>query len=96
MVILEAQFSGLPVITSARGGSESIIHNKTGFVFPERDYETLAKYIMVLLTDDDLRGRFANEARQHVLANFTLDACTSRIEEYYDEILQLQPRPEIR
>jgi glycosyltransferase involved in cell wall biosynthesis len=51
---------------------------------------------MVLLTDDDLRGRFANEARQHVLANFTLDACTSRIEEYYDEILQLQPRPEIR
>jgi glycosyltransferase involved in cell wall biosynthesis len=96
MVILEAQFSGLPVITSARGGSESIIHNKTGFVFPERDYETLAKYIMVLLTDDDLRGRFANEARQHVLANFTLDACTSRIEEYYDEILQLQPRSEIR
>jgi glycosyltransferase involved in cell wall biosynthesis len=96
MVILEAQFCGLPVITSARGGSESIIHNKTGFVFAEKDYETLAKYIIALLTDDELRNRFSNEARQHVLANFTLEACTSRIEEYYDEILQLEPEPELQ
>ena len=93
MVLLEAQFCGIPAITSARGGSESIIHNKTGFVFAERDYETLAKYIVALLTDDELWTRFSREARQHVLANFTLDACTRRIEEYYDEILQLQEKP---
>jgi glycosyltransferase involved in cell wall biosynthesis len=88
MVILEAQFCGLPVITSARGGSESIIHNKTGFIFPEKDYENLAKYITALLTDNELWNRFSGEARRHVLDNFTLDACTRRIEEYYDEILQ--------
>jgi glycosyltransferase involved in cell wall biosynthesis len=96
MVILEAQFCGLPVITSARGGSESIIHNKTGFVFAEKDYETLAKYIIALLTDDELRNIFSKEARQHVLANFTLEACTSRIEEYYDEILQLESEPKLQ
>jgi glycosyltransferase involved in cell wall biosynthesis len=94
MVILEAQFCGLPVVTSARGGSESIVHDKTGFVFPEKDHEALARYIIALLTNDELRNRFSREARQHVLANFTLDACTSRIEEYYDEILQLQRIPE--
>lgn len=88
MVILEAQFCGLPVVTSARGGSESIVHNKTGFVFEEKDYEFLAKYIVALLTDKELQNGFSNEGRQHVLANFTLDACTRRIEEYYDEILQ--------
>jgi glycosyltransferase involved in cell wall biosynthesis len=87
MVILEAQFCGLPAITSARGGAESIIHNKTGFIFAEKDYETLAKYIAALLTDHALWNKFSNEARQHVLKNFTLDACTSRIEEYYEEIL---------
>jgi glycosyltransferase involved in cell wall biosynthesis len=96
MVILEAQFCGLPVITSARGGSESIVHNETGFVFAEKDYETLAKYITALLTDNELRNRFSNEARQHVLANFTLEACTRRIEGYYDEILQLRPKREMQ
>jgi glycosyltransferase involved in cell wall biosynthesis len=89
MVILEAQFCGLPVITSARGGSESIIHNKTGFVFAEKDYEALAGYIIALLTDDELRNRFSHEAYQHALANFTLEACTRQIEGYYDEILRL-------
>jgi glycosyltransferase involved in cell wall biosynthesis len=93
MVVLEAQFSGLPAITSARGGSESIVHDKTGFIFAEKDYDALAKYIVALLTDDELWKRFSREAHQHVLANFTLDACTRHIEEYYDEILQLRPKP---
>jgi len=85
----------LPVITSARGGSESIVHNETGLVFAERDYETLARYITALLTDDELWRKFSTEARKHAMAHFTLDACTRQIEGYYDEILQLQPNPKI-
>src|ERR1700680_5099179 len=50
MVVLEAQFSGLPAITSARGGSQSIIHNETGFAFAEKDHA--ARYMTALLTDD--------------------------------------------
>jgi glycosyltransferase involved in cell wall biosynthesis len=87
MVLLEAQFCGVPSITSARGGSESIVHGKTGYVFAEKDYETLAKYITALLANDDLHNRFSREARDYVLENFTLNECTRRIEEYYDEIL---------
>src|ERR1700680_3749353 len=67
MVVLEAQFSGLPAITSARGGSESIIHNETGFIFAEKDYEALAEYVVALLKDDELWNRFSTGARQHVL-----------------------------
>jgi glycosyltransferase involved in cell wall biosynthesis len=96
MVLLEAQLCGVPAITSARGGSESIIHNKTGFIFAEKDYHALAGYIAALLKDDELWNRFSKGARQHVLANFTLDACTRRIEEYYDEVLQLEPKSELR
>jgi glycosyltransferase involved in cell wall biosynthesis len=91
MVLLEAQFCGVPAVTSARGGSESIIHNKTGFIFAEKDYESLAEHIVALLTDEGLWNSFSREARKHVLANFTLDECTRRIEAYYDEILRLLP-----
>jgi glycosyltransferase involved in cell wall biosynthesis len=86
MVLLEAQLCGVPAVTSARGGSESIVHNETGFVFAEKDTEALANYVTALLTDDLLWSRFSRAAHEHVLANFTLDACTRRIEAFYDEI----------
>lgn len=87
MVILEAQLCGLPVITSAKGGSESIIHNETGFVFAEKDSKSLAQYLCLLLSDVELRNRFSDRARKHVLANFSLETCTRRVEDYYDEIV---------
>lgn len=87
MVILEAQLSGLPVVTSARGGAEAIIHNETGFVFAEKDTQELATRIKQLLLDARTWQKFSIEGYQHALANFTLDACTPRIEQYYDEIL---------
>lgn len=86
MVILEAQACGIPVVSSARGGStEGIEDGVTGFRFPEGDVETLAQLLTRLLLDDALAARMSIEARNHVERRFTLGHCTRALEATYSE-----------
>lgn len=92
MVLLEAQASGVPVVTSARGGVESIIEGVTGFSFPERDVDALTERLQQLLTDDALAERMSQAAPRHVQEHFDLKRCTAKIEGYYDEIMQIHKK----
>lgn len=86
MVVLEAQSSGVPVVTSARGGLEGIIDGHTGFAFSERDYAALADRILKVSTDNHLFNSMSLSAIQHVRANFDIEKCTAKIEDLYDTI----------
>ena len=91
MVLLEAQATGLPVIGSCVGGvSEAIIHDKTGFLTPERDADALARRMDELLDDHDLRRRMGDQARSLVRQAFDLDRQTQALEVLYDSVLQAQ------
>jgi glycosyltransferase involved in cell wall biosynthesis len=86
LVILEAQACGVPVITSARGGStEGIIEGVTGFRFAEGDALAAATAMTTLLTDDATLSSMSSNARKFVIERYRLDDCTARLEDIYDE-----------
>ncbi len=95
MVFAEAQAMGLPVVSFATGGiPEAVIHGETGLLALEKDTAQLAKNLTRLLTDEDLRQRFALAGQAHVAAKLDLQKNTRQLESIYDEVVaQYQPHP---
>jgi glycosyltransferase involved in cell wall biosynthesis len=88
IVLLEAQASGVPVVTSAKGGSgEGIRDGVTGLSFAERDTDALASCLIRLLTDDMTLRAMAFEGPRFVSQSFDLSLCTDALEELYDNIV---------
>ena len=88
IVFAEAQAMSLPVVSFASGGiPEAVIHEQTGFLAPEKDVENIAKYIINLLQDEQLRENFAIAGRNLIVTKFNLKQQTLKLEKIYDEIL---------
>lgn len=89
LVILEAQASGVPVVTSARGGAtEGILNGVTGFAFAERDVTAMTKHLMMLLTDNALAEAFSLAAPEFVKQSHDVNFCTAELETLYDRIAE--------
>lgn len=89
MVILEAQASGVPVVTSARGGAtEGIIDGKTGIAFAEGDVAAMIKGLSRLLQDDEFASAASTSAVAHVQKHFDIRTCTGRLEKIYTAMTQ--------
>jgi glycosyltransferase involved in cell wall biosynthesis len=87
LVVLEAQASGVPVVTSARGGAtEGIRDGVTGYAFGERDVAALTERLMALLTDDALAARFSAAAPPFIGENHDLYRQTAQLEALYDRV----------
>jgi glycosyltransferase involved in cell wall biosynthesis/predicted metal-dependent phosphoesterase TrpH len=66
-VILEAQASGLPVVVSDSGGPKELVaHKANGLITRSHDVEDFTDAIRSLVTDQRLRERMANSARDSV------------------------------
>ena len=88
MVLLEAQCAGVPVVTSAKGGSEeAIVDGVTGFAFGEGDVPQLAQWLELLLRDGPRADAMSREAAQFVRRQFDIAHCTRALEAQYDRIL---------
>ncbi len=86
LVLLEAQASGVPVVTSALGGAtEGIRDGVTGFSFAERDVGALARILVNLLKENAILVHMAEQAPQYVSTEFDLTRCTGRLEILYDK-----------
>jgi glycosyltransferase involved in cell wall biosynthesis len=84
MVCAEAQASGKPVAAFKSGGIPEIIsHGNTGFLAEERDWQSLAKYLSLLLQNAELREQFGRAAREMIVRQFNLKDCTGRLERIY-------------
>ena len=84
-VAVEAQSMGKPVIASNIGGSnETIIDNKTGFLFQSGKAESLSKKIIeVLQLDEKTLKSIGNEGRKNVIKKFNVEKmCFSTYSEY--------------
>ena len=66
-VILEAQASGLPVVVSDSGGPKELVaHKANGLITRSHNVEDFTDAIRALVTDQTLRERLANSARDSV------------------------------
>jgi glycosyltransferase involved in cell wall biosynthesis len=89
MALLEAQASGVPVVTSAAGGAEEGIENgRTGFRFREKDIVALAGHLTTLLTDDATASAMAAAGPRFVADKFDCLQCTKALESHYDVTIE--------
>ncbi|MBP5427380.1 MAG: polysaccharide pyruvyl transferase CsaB [Clostridiales bacterium] len=61
------------ISTDVGGIFDLIDHNKNGYLFNVGDYDLLAKYILNLLDDDELRNRFGEELNRKARKEFSLE-----------------------
>ena len=90
MVAIEAQSMQKPIIASNIGGSnETIINDKTGFLFEAGKPESLSKKIMeVLQLDETTLKSIGNEGRKNVIKKFNIEKmCLTTYSEYKKLIL---------
>ena len=91
IVCTEAMSMGKPVVVGARGVSgfrEQVIPsgpNQCGFHINPYDPSDIAKFVVMLLEDEDLRKRSGENARRRVLENFTWGRVAKNTIKVYDE-----------
>jgi glycosyltransferase involved in cell wall biosynthesis len=94
VVLMEAMAAGVPTIaTRIAGVSELIDDGTTGYLTPPGDVITLAQRLRELLSDTDLRQRFATAARAKVQRDFAIHTETAKLHDIFmDELKITQPR----
>ncbi|GBQ09569.1 colanic acid biosynthesis glycosyl transferase [Komagataeibacter rhaeticus] len=87
LVLLEAQASGVPVVTSARGGAtEGILNGETGFAFAEGDVAALSAHLLAILRDDGLAARLSAAGPPFVAQQHDLSRWAGKLEDIYDSM----------
>ena len=72
--VLEASSCGLPIVSTLHAGiKEAVIHNQTGYLVNEGDYENMAKHLITLLNDNEVVERMGNAAREHMEKNYKIE-----------------------
>lgn len=87
--VLEAMASGLPVLSTASGGTLEIIQdNINGLLVPPGNLPALKEALIRLLSDQDLRLRLGKAARERVQQHFSLENTINLTSHLYEEMLQ--------
>lgn len=86
-VLKEAMAAGTPLVATALDGLDEIVENaRHGLLVPPGNAPALARAMVILAEDPELRARYSAAALTRVLA-FTADRMVERTEEVYRSIL---------
>ena len=87
-VLVEAMALGKPIVASNIGGiPDLVIHGKNGFLVPPKNPKELAKYIQILLEDEEKREKMGLAGKKIAL-NFSARNIVEKTEELYGELLK--------
>ncbi|MBN1405774.1 MAG: lipopolysaccharide heptosyltransferase II [Candidatus Omnitrophica bacterium] len=85
-VIIEAFACGVPVVATKVGGIVDIIkHEKNGLLIPPADHNAMAEAMTRILKDRKLAADLAQQARQDVERNFSLEKMYKKTITVYEE-----------
>ena len=88
VVLQEAQASGIPVIGSRTGGIPDVIdHMRTGILFDDSDFETLADYTERLILDTPLYEDLSIAGRKDVEERFDIDKVCLKLLKLYNRFI---------
>lgn len=88
-VVLEAMAAGLPIVANSVGGVPEILEqDATGLMVMPRSPDAMARAILRVLTDDELRERIAATAKECAATDYTPQAYRRALVEFYQECLK--------
>ena len=88
MAILEAEATGLPVISSYHTDiPEVVVDGESALLAPEKDMETLAKHLEYLVEHPDVWGAMGRAGREHVEQEYDVMVQVGKLEKIYDELV---------
>ena len=83
--VIEAMSFGLPcVVSNVRGNRDLVESENCGFLAEPTDYQSFAKHIKTLLTDDKLRKKIGKYNMEHA-KKYTIDYVKEQFIKIYDE-----------
>ena len=86
---VEAMAMGRPVVVSGHGGSvETVLHDRTGWHFAPRDKNDLVRMLKTALSEKDRWSGMGINARNHVVAHFTLQTMCADTLAVYADVLE--------
>jgi glycosyltransferase involved in cell wall biosynthesis len=87
-VALEAMAAGRPLVASSVGGLPELVREgETGLLVPEKDSHALARSLVTLATDQELRARLGASGRAEIRAERSWGAVGRRFVEVYERML---------
>ncbi len=87
--ILEAQATGLPVISTKVGGiPEFLVDNENGFLIDPRDSAQLTQRVLALLQDQKLAKEMGMHGRKLIEDKFSWRLITSQVIDLYHKLLE--------
>lgn len=87
MVMLEAMYFNLPVVTTYNGGSSMMINFENGIIIDDNDPHVWANRIEALLNDKERYKRMCRNAHETIVEKFTWDILADKFLELYKERL---------
>ncbi len=89
VVLLDAQATGMPVISTTHCDiPEEVINGKTGLLAPEKDVETLTKFIKVFYEmDQETYCKFSVEARKHIENFYNIEVNSKKLADIYQNLI---------
>lgn len=89
LVLLEAMSHHKPIIASSVSAiPEIVVHNETGLLIPPGDITALAKAMISLCGDAQVRQEMGINGGERLALHFTVDRMVSEIMKVYDSVLQ--------
>ena len=86
--IIEAMSQSVPAVVTTSGGSPEIVEDGvSGFVVPTHDSKALANALTSLLTDDEKRLEFSENARKRIESSFSIEKTLETTLDLYSQLL---------
>ncbi len=88
LTLMEAMYSGLPVITTDTAGMPDVIsNNETGLLVPVRSPEVIASAITQLANNPDLRRKLGTNASREAATRYTWDRSAEPVWRVYQQLM---------
>ncbi|MGV3613415.1 MAG: glycosyltransferase family 4 protein [Fluviicola sp.] len=87
--LIEAQASGVPVISTDVGGVKDILsEGETGFVVPKKNPEALSEKLQLLIENKEIRQKMSQNGWNFVRDQFHYTTLVKNMEDYYAELIE--------